>query len=945
MTHTGPARGVAFLRRAAPAAALALAVGLVVVGPRRFTPVTFVLLVGIVATLVTAGAGFSLPRGPEDPPEEPLAGRRTLLLAVVGSVLGTALLVASLRRFAASESVSQEGWALFLSALLAFAGGFFPWRGAPPVPRERVRFWEIGGLLVVLSVAAAFRLHELRTLPYGVWFDEAENTLVTKRILEQPGYRPIFVAEASKMPALAFYIFEPFVKMFPERALGVRVATTSVGLLALAATWLLGRELFGRETGLLASGFLAVSRWHVDFSRFGVANIFSTLAAPLVLFLLLRSQRRRSVRDAVLSGLALGLGIQLYYSMIALPAIMAVWFLRRLLSRERKHLAAAGLLALTLVAAAFAYAPLWQFARRNPEHFAERFRATAVLHVGSYGALARLLAKPSPERRHAIEVLGESLIRHAKMFHYMGDVNGRHNLPLAPMLEASTGVLFGVGFLLCLLTLRDHRALLLLLAFGAFFAAGVLSVDFEAPQAARTLGLVPFACVMAALPLAMSWEALGASRAAAVARWGLTAVAIGLVAWAGVDSWRAFFQVQPFDPGAFAAWSTQETKIADVVAAEGKDDAVFVPPPILGSPTIRLLLGGSFQGVSFLSGRDLPLEAGGRRAIVFIGRDDPEAANLIRHLYPNATFEAFEAPRAPGQPAGESILTIARVPAATIEELYGWTTTLVSRGREEASRSAESVWDWSKAAIPPPFTARVRGRLLVRRDGPYTLVLSGGERAFLRVDGGTLLAPGWPRAVVADLARGTHDVTLDFVVSRPSVTALKWGFAGAEPVPIPSSAMVSPRYDFGGLLGSYYRGLGTSGTPVFRRIDPSVAFYFHEVPVDRPFSIRWTGTLLAPEDGDYAFSTKSIDISTVALDGKEIVRNPGALTHSEGILRLGKGPHAIEVTLQNRSDYAQIFLSWVRPGHEREIVPAEVLRPPPAASQPEGRALPRRKSS
>lgn len=933
MTHTGSAWGVALLRRAAPAAALALAVGLAAVGPTRLPTVIFVLLVGIVAALVTAGAGFSLPRGPEDPPEAPPAGGRTLLFALVASVLATALLLASLRLFAASESVSREGWVLFLSALLALAGGFFPWRGAPPVPKERVRAWEIGGLLVVLGVAAAFRLHELRTLPYGVWFDEAENTLVTKRILERPAYRPVFVAEASKMPALAFYVFEPFVKMFPERALGVRVATTSVGLLALVATWLLGRELFGSATGLLASGFLAVSRWHVDFSRFGVANVFSTLAAPLVLFLLLRSQRRRSPRDAVLSGLVLGLGIQLYYSMIALPAIMAVWFLGRLLSRERKRLATAGLLALTLVAASFAYAPLWQFARRNPEQFAERFRATAALNVDSYGALARLLVRPSPERRHAIEVLGESLVRHAKMFHYVGDGNGRHNLPQAPMFEVSTGVLFGVGFLLCLLNLRDHRALLLLLAFSAFFAAGVLSVDFEAPQAARTLGLVPFACVMAALPLAVPWEALGASRATAVTRGALAAFAIGLVAWAGVDSWRAFFHVQPFDLGAFAAWSTQETKIADVVVAEGKDAAVFVPPPMLGSPTIRLLLGRDFQGVSFLSGRDLPLETGGRRAIVFIGRDDPGAANLIRLLYPNATFEAFKVPSPPGQPAGESILTIARVPSAMIEELRGWTTTLVSRGRDEASLSAESVWDWSKVAIPFPLTARIRGRLLVKKDGPYTLVFSGGESAVLRVDGGTLLAPGRPREVVADLARGTHDVALDIVVSRPSVTSLKWGFAGAEPVPITSSAMVSPRYDFGGLLGSYYRGLDASGTPVFRRIDPGVAVYFHELPVDRPFSIRWTGTLLAPEDGNYTFSTKSIDGSTIALDGREIVRNPGALTISEGILHLGKGPHTIEVTLQNGSDYAQIFLSWIRPGHEREIVPAEFLRPPRAAPQ------------
>ena len=930
MTNAIHAKGVALLRRSVPVAAIALAVGLAAAGSGRVPPLAFVLLLGFSAALVAAGAG--LPAGPGEAAEEAQRpGRRTLLLAAAGLALAVALLAASLRAFGQRDSVSRVGWILFLASLAALGGAFFFFRGAPPDRLERVRKREAAGLLVVLVLAAAFRLHELRTLPYGIWFDEAENTLVTKRILDQPAYRPVFVAEASKMPALAFYAFEPFVKLFPERALGVRVAATCAGLLAVVATWLLGRELFGGGAGLLAAGFLAVSRWHVDFSRFGVANVFSTVAAPLVLFLLLRSQRRRSARDATLSGLALGLGIQLYYSLITLPVLIIVWHLGRLAFRQSRRFPAAALLALTLAAGAVAYAPLGQFARRHPDQFAERFRATVALNVSSYGELARLLVTPSPERRHAIDVLRESFVRHARMFHFVGDGNGRHNLPQSPMLEAPTGVLFGVGFFLCLLTLRDPRSLLLFLAFGAFFAAGVLSVDFEAPQAARTLGLVPFACILAALPLAASWEAGGASR---FARGGLAAVAIGLVAWAGVQSWRTFFHVQPFDLGVFASWSTQETKIADVVAAEGRDAAIFMPPQTVGSPTTRLLLGESFRGAPFLSGRDLPLETGGRRAIVFVGLDDPGAAKLIRSLYPTATLEAFEVPHPPGGPEGQSILTIARVPEAAIAALRGWSTTLVSGSREEPMPGEGSSWDWSKTALRPPFTARVRGRLLVKDDGPYILALSGAESALLRIDGGTLLTPGGPREVVADLARGTHDVALDIAVSRPGMTSLTWGARGTEGVPIPSSAMLSPRYAFGGLLGSYYKGLDARGTPVFRRIDPGIAVYFHQLPVDRPFSIRWIGSLLAPEDGDYTFSTTSIDGSNVVVDGREIVRNPGALVFSDGTIHLGKGPHAFEVTLRNQSDYAQIFLSWLRPGHEREVVPAEVLRPPPVLPQP-----------
>ncbi len=936
MKGTGSATGFTRVRTAALALGLVLAGCLMGVGAARLSPMVFVLLLVAAAALFACGTTFALPPGPEDAPETQPPSRRTLLVALAGSLLGCALLLAALHRFGISASVSRSGWALFLLALLALTGGFVLWRPAPSPPQERVRGWELAGLLLILAVGAAFRLHALKTYPYGVWFDEAENTLVTKRILEEPAYRPVFVAGASKMPALAFYFFTPFVNMFPDRALGVRAATTAVGLLALAATWLLGRELFGKEAGLLAAAFLAVSRWHVDFSRFGMAIVFPTLIAPLVLFLLLRSQRLRSPRDAVLAGLSLGLGMQLYFSVVVLPAIMTVWFLRRLFAPARKRLAAAGLFLLTLSAAAFAYAPLGQFARRNPEHFAERFRATTTLQVDSYAALARLLVTPSPERRHALEVLRESLVRHAGMFHYKGDVNGRHNLPLAPMLEASTGILFGIGFFLCLLMLRDPRALLLLLTFGAFLAAGVLSLDFEAPQAARTLGLLPFACLIGVLPLTATYRFLPTRLLAP--RRAFAAIAVSLVAWAGADSWRVFFHEQPFNLGSFADWSTQETKIADVIGAEGKDVATFVPPQVLTSPTIRLLVGERFHGVPFLSGRDLPLETGGRRAIVFIGRDDPEAANLLGRLYPGASFEEFGPPSPPGRPAREPILTIVRIPAASIEDLRGWTTTLEADSRRETTRSVESNWDWSKAALHPPFSARIRGRLLVREDGPYTLSLSDGEGATLAIDGGRLVFPGRGRELVADLARGMHDIALDVLVSRPSVTSLRWARAGGELMPIAASAMISPRYDFGGLLGSYYHGVDASGTPVFQRIDPSVAFYFHEVPVERPFSIRWKGMLLVPRDGDYTFSSKSIDGSTVALDGREIVRNPGALTNSESIARLGKGPHAIEVTLWNESDYAQIFLKWKPPGGEAEIIPTSVLRPPPPRVRPYGTA-------
>jgi 4-amino-4-deoxy-L-arabinose transferase-like glycosyltransferase len=290
---------------------------------------------------------------------------------------------------------------LFVLALLLVTVSFAWWKGLRTAPEEKVQRWEFAALAFLLAVAAAFRLHHLRTEPYGLWFDEAENILVTLRILHEPLSRPVFVAEAPKMPALTFYVFAPFVKVFGGTGFAVRLATTAVGLLSVVATWLLGRELFGRRIGLIAAALLAVSRWHVSFSRFGMAILFPTLFIPLVLFLYMRSQWLRSPRDAALAGASLGLGVQFYYSTVALPGVIVLTFLREALGRRKRRLAAAALLVVTLGIGALAYAPVWQFARRDPEHFAERFRAVSSLKAGSSVELQRLFLTPSPQRREA----------------------------------------------------------------------------------------------------------------------------------------------------------------------------------------------------------------------------------------------------------------------------------------------------------------------------------------------------------------------------------------------------------------------------------------------------------------------------------------------------------------------------------------------------------------
>jgi hypothetical protein len=269
------------------------------------------------------------------------------------------------------------------------------------------------------------------------------------------------------------------------------------------------------------------------------------------------------------------------------------------------------------------------------------------------------------------------------------------------------------------------------------------------------------------------------------------------------------------------------------------------------------------------------------------------------------------------------------VPAAQIAALAGW---VVDYGKDagEPRSTRVSAWRWDEAPVPPPFLARVRGTLRIAHDGPHRLIVDSDADATLSVDGERLLHGTGRRHTALTIARGNHAVALDVRVRRPgAATALRWVAPGEEAEgPVPANRMYSPLLPRGGLLGSYHRDPDWGGEPALLQIDTQVAFYFHVLPLPRPFSVRWSGSVYAPVAGSYAFATASVDGSSVVVAGRPVVENRLVNASVEGHIQLEKGWHPIEVRYQAQRDYSQVFLYWTPPGGTRELVPQEALRPP-----------------
>ncbi|MGZ9221940.1 MAG: PA14 domain-containing protein, partial [Anaerolineales bacterium] len=132
-----------------------------------------------------------------------------------------------------------------------------------------------------------------------------------------------------------------------------------------------------------------------------------------------------------------------------------------------------------------------------------------------------------------------------------------------------------------------------------------------------------------------------------------------------------------------------------------------------------------------------------------------------------------------------------------------------------------------------------------------------------------------------------------------------------------------------GLLGAYYPSPDWSGDPAFMQIDPEIAYYFHIIPLPRPYTVEWTGKLLAPTAGEYRFALDSVDGSQLTLDGLVVVDNPNGRTTIENVTSLTEGWHDIRVRFSDRTSATQIYLYWTPPGAtELELVPTHYLLPP-----------------
>ncbi|MCI0394842.1 MAG: glycosyltransferase family 39 protein [Chloroflexi bacterium] len=177
------------------------------------------------------------------------------------------------------------------------------------------RHWLL--LLIILLVGWAARIWALPELPAGFFVDEASAGYDAYALLltghDQYGAPwPVFVRSVGDYDeALYRYLIIPFIPIVGLNELAVRLPAAIIGFLTLAVVYQLGWRWHSRSAAL-GSMLLAVSPWHVHFSRIGFRAILLPFLFSLGLLAFERGLRRPYW--LVLAGLIWGISLGTYSS-------------------------------------------------------------------------------------------------------------------------------------------------------------------------------------------------------------------------------------------------------------------------------------------------------------------------------------------------------------------------------------------------------------------------------------------------------------------------------------------------------------------------------------------------------------------------------------------------------------------------------------------------------
>jgi len=349
-------------------------------------------------------------------------------------------------------------------------------------------------IVAVVFLGVFLRIFEIGKIPPGLHGDEAQTGIEALKILNGEAYSP-YSPEVYGQTTLHFYFTALIFKLLGPTAVAIRVASVIVGIITIPAFYFFVKSFWGWRVSVLATFFLAVSRWHLHLSRLGFMTIDMILFQILALWFLLKGlKEKNSVWNMILSGIFMGIGLNTYMGFrLMVPVIFLIALIhygqRRKFSRGDLWRAL-----LFFVSFLLTSLPLLIYAIRNWEIFNGRMRSVWIFS--------------NRGMREGLILLWENFKGVVLMFNFRGTTWAHKNLPGAPMLDFVSGLFFVIGLLILLRKAGKLRNSAILINFIIMLLPSVLTVSAFPPSGdpIRSAGLIPSVMIACGLGLDFLWR-------------------------------------------------------------------------------------------------------------------------------------------------------------------------------------------------------------------------------------------------------------------------------------------------------------------------------------------------------------------------------------------------------------------------------------------------------
>ena len=342
---------------------------------------------------------------------------------------------------------------------------------------KNINFKDFLATIFILLISSSLIFYRQSSIPKNLSFDEIEFAKLALSLEGKP-YTP-YSPLATGHSTLYFYILLLSFKIFGINNFALRFPASFFGVLNVLVFYFILRLVYQDRQGktitqslpLLLSLIFLTSHWYLNFSRFAFEATFLLFLELTSVYFLLRTIHLKSKISFILSGLFAGLAFN-SYTPGRIFFILPLFFLTlETLKTFKPHK-----LIYFLVPLIITIAPLSFYLIKNPDiRFNQQF----------------FWKNNQLSFSQKINYTWQNIKSTALMFHFKGDLNGRHNFPGKPALNPILGVLFIIGMTLAFINWKDPKNLFFICYFIVSIIPTILTYPWENPNMLRTYTALP----------------------------------------------------------------------------------------------------------------------------------------------------------------------------------------------------------------------------------------------------------------------------------------------------------------------------------------------------------------------------------------------------------------------------------------------------------------------